>query len=110
MIYRHGDVILKGVEKVGRAVPFDECKNFVLAEGEVTGHMHTLKAGEGGVLAPWRTGRKKSLRLWIVIKDAPAILTHQEHDTLIIEPGTYEILKERTHDYLGDQSDKFAED
>ena len=49
MIYRHGDVILKGVEKVGRAVPFDECKNFVLAEGEVTGHMHTLKAGEGGV-------------------------------------------------------------
>ena len=80
MNYRHGDVILKRIDRIqDGATPL---KHRILAEGEVTGHAHRLTAGD--VFAHPEGGT------YVVIGDDGADLTHEEHGPQHIEPGIYE--------------------
>jgi hypothetical protein len=95
MIYRHGDVILRQIEKLpGRHDVINNKPSCVLAEGETTGHKHLLTASEGNVLLIESHG-ERFLQL-----DRPATLTHEEHKTIQVNIGIYEILQEREFDYL----------
>ena len=90
-IYRHGDISLHQVNAAPEAEEKQQCEKYILAYGEATGHHHQLQ-GCCALLA--LNGRR-----WITV-DEPTELTHQEHHTLTILPGTYEILEERTFDYF----------
>src|ERR1017187_10509290 len=102
MIYRQGDVILKAVKEVDKnAVPvIDHCVGYVVAEGGATGHHHFLSSCLGGNFAVFFDAEKLIEKRFLRVESAPATLSHQEHKTLTIQRGTYEIIAEREHDYL----------
>jgi len=79
---RHGDVTLHTAKLPAGAKVVAQSTKFVAAEGEVTGHHHTVESdGEFQVL---EAGDK---RYFVFAK--PATISHPEHRTLTIPPGTY---------------------
>ena len=83
--------------KHGEASRKDGVDPVILAEGEVTGHHHSLwgrammyrdDAMASAVPSDLYIGSVK-------IEAAPAKLTHPEHDTIMLEPGDYEIRGQR---------------
>jgi hypothetical protein len=87
---RHGDVILEKVDSIkGTQKKVNES---ILAEGEVTGHFHRLK---GNLLVSEFEGST------YIQLDQPAILSHEEHDTLEIPEGMYRVVMQREVDLLG---------
>ena len=85
-VIRQGDVVIKLNQKVPKGA--QNRKDKTLAFGEATGHHHSLS--KGVVL-----GDREALQ-WIVL-DTEAELTHQEHDTLVIPPGTHEVNIQREY-------------
>lgn len=80
LIYRHGDVLLLEVGNVPEKTK--ELHHRILAEGEATGHMHRIKDPTTAIL--YEETQSKDLYLRTV---AEALLTHQEHATIIIPAG-----------------------
>jgi hypothetical protein len=85
-IYRHGDVLLFKLQN--NLPPTEAQKNVVneltLELGEVTGHAHRLK----GAITIWKTQQDRERELLFEVADK-AILTHEEHDTIVLEKGFY---------------------
>lgn len=92
---RHGDIPLHVIKKL----PVD-CKEikidgkFVLAEGETTGHKHVI-ASEGLQVFQSLDGR-----FYLKVNNS-ANVYHEEHNTLTVLPGLYEVGKEREMDWFG---------
>jgi hypothetical protein len=82
-IYRHGDVIL--YKLVSNETPKKGIisKETILEHGEVTGHAHRL-AGEIEILEE-KTAQKE---MTFKVLDR-AVLTHEEHDRIVLEKGIY---------------------
>lgn len=84
--YRQGDVLIIETNKKGGApLPKDNGK-VVLAYGEVTGHSHAIVKGAVLLEAPKCTGILK------VETEAP--LKHEEHATIVLPKGSYEIIQQ----------------
>ena len=92
-IARQGDVIL--VETTKRPVKGTRAgrKNgrLVLAEGEVTGHAHAISAADVDLYI----GEMEEALL--VVGNAGAIVTHEEHGPIALDPGTYEVVHQREY-------------
>lgn len=84
---RQGDVLLHPSNIPDGAVEVHNTGTIVLAEGEATGHSHTLP----------RTGVRefvtKDGRRFVSVRRAVSV-RHQEHGTLVLQPGTYEIRRQ----------------
>lgn len=89
---RHGDVVLQKVDEIMGKQKL--VKELVLAEGEVTGHFHTLS---GQVLESVYNDER-----FVEVKKNDAVLTHPEHDSLTIPKGKYIVLLQREVDLLGE--------
>ncbi len=61
----------------------------ILAEGEQTGHHHSIKATANVVLMT------DGVETFLQVQDRPVELVHQEHSTLSIVPGDYEVVQQR---------------
>lgn len=99
MIIRQGDILLirKGDAKAGTG------KAVIIGHGEVTGHKHTLECAEritGDDLA-WQlfanTGEWNGDDVPLVNVPAGTKLVHDEHNTLAIPAGVYEIRRQREY-------------
>ena len=84
---RHGDLNFLAVDKMPAKAK--EVSSFVLAEGEQTGHNHTIQ-GRVAVLEHENTMYMQ------VFEDS--VLTHPEHKKITFEPGVYKVWKERERD------------
>lgn len=83
-VYRHGDVVLFKVQDSESTHQEGVLtKELVLEHGEVTGHAHRL-AGEIEVVA--ENEAKKQITFKVLDK---AVLTHEEHDRIVLEKGIY---------------------
>ena len=91
--YRQGDVLLRAVAASPPSVsPIPrEDGRIVLAHGEATGHSHAIADPRAELVVERGTNR----RLLLVRGDAPVDLVHEEHATLHIAPGIYEVLGQR---------------
>lgn len=90
--FRQGDVLVERVEnetKTGEEVPRENGR-VILAHGEVTGHAHAIT--ESGV-----TMRRDAEATELEIKEAVAMLTHDEHATIPLERGTYRVIRQREY-------------
>ncbi len=90
MIVRQGDVLLRRVASVPldlRPVARDRGR-IVLAYGEVTGHAHAIVEPTAELL----TSAENERFLRIV---ETAFLRHEEHGTLTLEPGIYQVIGQR---------------
>jgi hypothetical protein len=94
-ILRQGDVLLVPVD----AIPGEgkrakrEGTRLVLAEGEATGHAHVV-LGEGRLYLP---GAERGTAGTYLLVEEPATLVHDEHDAIGLEPGTYEVRRQREY-------------
>ena len=94
--YRQGDVLVERVESVTieTAEP-RENGSVILAHGEVTGHAHAIAAPNvrkskfvqsGGLLASD-----------LEIREAVALLQHEEHATIELPHGDYRVIRQREY-------------
>lgn len=98
MYYEHGDVTIRKIDTLPENVKAIMAKNgfFVLAEGETTGHMHRIAQRESVEMM------EAQGRVFLRVAQ-PVDLVHEEHKTMTIDPGIYEI--DRVKEY-----DPFAEE
>lgn len=72
-------------------------RGYVLAEGEVTGHAHTIAPIEGLEL------REVDGVLYARIPETVA-LTHEEHHTVTVPPGVYRVGKVQEYDHFAEEA------
>lgn len=82
-IYRHGDVLLFKVDNAPQASVKECVKKLTLELGEVTGHAHQLTGNVEILDAEVENGQL----LFRVTEQA--VLTHEEHDRIVLEKGVY---------------------
>ena len=97
MILRQGDVLLVPTTGVpaGAAKVAPDGGRLILARGEATGHHHSIKLADRVALFR-EDGSGGGLFLTVGGGD-PAALEHQEHTTLAVAPGDYEVCIQRTY-------------
>lgn len=100
----HGDVrvepipsLPEGLTPVGKRLAKSSPiarPDFILAEGEHTGHAHRVNC----TLDQAELFEDKMKNLYMLVKEQ-VIITHEEHNPTIVEPGTYKIGFQREYDY-----------
>lgn len=88
-IYRHGDVDIIQVTELPQGLK--EANTLTLAYGEVTGHHHSFTVADKPNLTVYEDEQGNK---WIDVRE-PSALTHQEHKTLTIKKGFYQVKIER---------------
>lgn len=86
-IYRQGDVLVIPCASIPTGLK--RTKRVTLALGEVTGHHHTIHAGACGF-----ANDVDALVDYLEVTEESADLTHQEHSTINIPKGTYQVVKQ----------------
>ena len=93
MFLQQGDVIIKPVTGIkGRKL-----NHLTLAQGESTGHHHTITEGDAELYE-----QEGTLFLWV--KSEEATLTHQEHKPITIPKGDYQIDIVREYDHFAEEA------
>jgi hypothetical protein len=94
-MYRQGDVLIIPVDSIPEKLDAMEREDgrVVLAHGELTGHAHAIK-DEGAALF---RDPKLTAVFMRVSGDAPVALEHEDHDTIMIPPGKYQVVRQREY-------------
>ena len=106
-MFRQGDVLIRKVRTDAQFIantrkPVERDNGrVVLAYGEVTGHAHAIH--DPGVIA-------YSLSNGNLLLDVPetATLQHEEHDSIHLDAGQYEVIRQREYSEL-DESRQVAD-
>lgn len=93
--YRQGDVLLKAVDAIPEDAVAQQTQNgvIVLAFGEATGHAHVV---DSALATMYKLGQKDYIKA-----RAGACLRHEEHSALSLEPGSYEVIRQREYEPAG---------
>ncbi len=107
IIYRQGDVALirrddltpNNLPAGARRLNYNPGEPIVLAEGEVTGHSHTILAGKGiqAYSYPDTTTNTVDAGTLLLMAEVEVLLRHQEHDTITVAPGIYQVIRQREY-------------
>ena len=94
-MYRQGDVLIVPVKALPKNLePVDrEQGRVVLAHGEVTGHAHAIKDQKAALFRD----TKLAAIFMNVSADGPVALEHEEHATIHIPPGNYQVIRQREY-------------
>ncbi|HYM31842.1 MAG TPA: hypothetical protein VEU47_11105 [Candidatus Cybelea sp.] len=94
-MYRQGDVLIVPVSKLPRELEpvAREAGRIILAHGEVTGHAHAIKDQKAALFRD----PKLAAIFMNVSADGPVKLEHEEHGTIEIPPGNYQIVRQREY-------------
>lgn len=93
--YRQGDVFLRKLSVIPKGAEKQKRDGrIVLAYGEVTGHAHAIHEVDVDVYA-LKTGER-----YLLVGDLSR-LVHEEHDTIELEPGIYEVIQQREYTPAG---------
>ncbi len=91
--YRQGDVLIRRVDSIIKTnLMKREQGRVILAHGEVTGHAHAIT---DKAVRQYQT--KSPGVTALEIKQAVAMLKHEEHGTIEIPKGTYEVIRQREY-------------
>lgn len=91
---RHGDIPLHKIDKLPEGLIEVKHKGeYVLAEGETTGHMHRLRSNDMKVYTDSFGER------YLVMGEIGEV-SHEEHKTLKVGKGIYRVGKEREVDWF----------
>ena len=99
--FRQGDVLIVEVPEIpSNAVKRRRPRGkLVLAYGEVTGHHHAIAEPDVELLEVREpvADDAAARRVFLSVMGGPALLTHEEHDTVTIPPGNYEVVIQREY-------------
>ena len=94
-MYRQGDVLFVKVDEIPKdAKPK---KTDILVEGEATGHAHRLVNGQILESMDKHSYWKTQVSMWIIANQAAKII-HEEHATILLEAGMYQVIRQREYD------------
>jgi hypothetical protein len=96
--YRQGDVLLVEIDqpsRTGKPINPEEGR-IILARDELSGHAHAIQQGEDAVKFFEGAGDRKYLFLTEIGR-----LEHEEHGSIVLEPGWYEVRRQREYDPVG---------
>jgi len=91
-IYRQGDVFLiPTIQEPTKAISEEREKDgdIILAHGEVTGHAHRIQDKKATTF--FLDGKR------YLLIETPTDLTHEEHATITLPPGSYEVRIQREY-------------
>ena len=90
-MYRQGDVLIEAVDVLSESTPIKP-KNgrLILAEGEATGHYHSVDANCGTL------GGDRDDVMWLTV-DQLTEVTHQEHAPIALPVGKYRVTRQREY-------------
>jgi len=92
--YRQGDVLLVEIDqpsRTGKLVNPEEGR-IILARGELSGHAHAIQQCDGKAKFFEGAGDRKYLLITEIGR-----LEHEEHGAIVLEPGWYEVRKQREY-------------
>ena len=94
-LLQQGDVLLKSCTAIPQdAKPIMATnRGYILALGEATGHAHRLEDIENVEML------EKDGKFFIRIKQ-PAMLVHEEHKSIMVDPGMWEVGKVMEYDHF----------
>jgi hypothetical protein len=110
-LYRQGDVLLRRVASIpakAKEVARDNGR-LILAYGEVTGHAHVIDAPPSVAVMVALSAPRPASPLTIqesatfVRLAKKAQLVHEEHGTITLEPGDYEVVRQREYTAWGER-------
>lgn len=91
--YRQGDVLIERVDKLPADAKRQKVKGpVILAHGEVTGHAHAIRRGTVRVYK-----QPEVEATYLEIANALAMVEHEEHATIPLEPGFYRVTRQREY-------------
>jgi len=99
MNYRHGDLMLKRINKLPKKLK--KLNHNVLAHGETTGHRHVLVAERENMIELFEDEQGR-----MYFKTDGATVRHEEHKTITIEPGIYFVEHEQEYDPFSEEIKK----
>jgi hypothetical protein len=101
MLLQQGDVLIKKVKSVpqGAKALKPGKRGHMLAEGETTGHAHTIEDIKYSSLFLMGTVK------YLEVKE-PVEIKHEEHKSFVIEPGIYEIGIVQEYDHFLEEARK----
>lgn len=102
-IYRQGDIKIKSIQQADIS-NLKRKDDLVLAEGEMTGHSHRITSGQ--VKLYWNQEVGGTMILDVI---EPAELYHEEHESIKLPPGKYEISKQVEWDWFTKMSRTVAD-
>jgi hypothetical protein len=92
--YRQGDVLIERIDAIPpAAVPATARGRWILAEGEVTGHTHSVAAEDATLLL---LELEDEMEMYLRVHTATEV-THQEHGPISLAPGDYRIGRQREY-------------
>lgn len=100
-LYRQGDVLIRRIDKIPlrrRKSTNDDRRRLILAHGEATGHAHVIDAKPSEARLRHGSARDaRELTFLEVLSPTGVELVHDEHDTIVIPPGDYEVTRQREY-------------
>ena len=96
--YRQGDVFLVEIDQPSRTgKPINpEDARIILARGELSGHAHAIQDSNGRGKFFEGAGDRRYLLMTEIGR-----LDHEEHGAIVLEPGWYEVRRQREYDPMG---------
>ena len=98
--YQQGDVIIERVTRIPDSAEKKEpnhAKGIVLADGEISGHLHLIE--DTDVVTLFEDNGRKYLKI-----DEPASVSHDEHKTIEMDAGEYEIRIVQEYDHFAEEA------
>lgn len=95
MFYQQGDVLLFPVNEIKGEKKERGERGFVLAEGESTGHAHTVQdeiemmVSDAGMF---------------IASEKPFTITHEEHKPVVVPPGKYEVKRVQEYNHFAEEA------
>lgn len=102
MVARHGDMLIYKISdeefaNMTNGSESREKENLTVGLGEVSGHSHTILAGEDedgnvGVVREFAEGKSydnMDRDIAFKVEGTAAVLTHDEHKEIVLQPGNY---------------------
>ena len=93
--YRHGDILFRPIKEELKGNKVAHTESFTVALGEATGHHHVIT-----VENPDNLDIVETPMGYVLTLKSEGTLTHEEHGTLTIAPGIYQVGREREHDWF----------
>lgn len=110
---RQGDVFIRKITKLPTNATTEiprERGAVILAHGEVTGHAHAISdkhVAHFRVTEKTPSALREDVKLradgqvapitYLKVTDEPCVLKHDEHDPIVIQPGVYEVRRQREY-------------
>ena len=101
----HGEALLKLIEKLpdgAKALPHNG--DLIIAASETVGNHHRIYCGENEAVMYERDGV-----LYLKVKTPVGVVCADKHDTAVLDPGVYEIGKQREWDYISQMERNIAD-